>query len=115
MKCFCAAITAATEKLLDLTIKNITIPNNIIEIGYNAFDGCSSLKYITIPENSINNFKNIFSNFPYITDIIIPNGIKRIPNNAFSGCLSLTNITIPDSVTEIGDSAFPNNCKVYKI
>lgn len=27
MKCFCAAITAATEKLLDLTIKNITIPN----------------------------------------------------------------------------------------
>ena len=44
-----------------------------------------------------------------LTSIIIPNSVTTIGNNAFNGCSGLTSITIPNSVTSIGDSAF-NNC-----
>ena len=52
-------------------------------IGNNAFDGCSSL-----------------------IGIKIPNSVTIIANNAFAECSSLRSIEIPDSVTSIGELAF---------
>ena len=56
---------------------------SVTSIGYWAFEDCTSLKSITIP-----------------------NGVTHIDIFAFEGCTSLTNITIPDSVTSIEDCAF---------
>ncbi|MCM1223158.1 MAG: leucine-rich repeat domain-containing protein, partial [Lachnospiraceae bacterium] len=50
-----------------------------------AFEGCSGLTTITIPDS-----------------------VTSIGNQAFSGCSGLTSITIPDSVTSIGSHAFYN-------
>lgn len=55
----------------------------VITIGENAFEGCSSLKTITIG-----------------------NGVKIIGDSAFSGCNKLVAVTIPDSVESIGYCAF---------
>ena len=62
---------------------SVIIPDTIIEIGNEAFFGCSGLTSITIPES-----------------------VTSIGEWAFGGCSSLTSITIPNSVTNIGESAF---------
>ena len=41
-----------------------------------------------------------------LTSIIIPDGVTSIGYEAFYGCSSLTSITIPDSVTSIDSYAF---------
>lgn len=41
-----------------------------------------------------------------ITSVVIPNSVTSICSNAFCYCTSLTSVTIPNSVTYIGYGAF---------
>ena len=56
---------------------------SVTSIGSYAFDNCSGL-----------------------TSVTIPNSVTSIGSYAFYDCYSLTSITIPNSVTSIGISAF---------
>ena len=56
---------------------------SVIAIGDEAFENCSEL-----------------------TSVTIPNSVTSIGNSAFNGCSELTSVTIPNSVTSIGNSAF---------
>ena len=108
--------------------KNPIIPNNIITIGYAAFES-NELVGVTIPETVTTIENSAFSNNE-LTEIIIPNTITSMSEHAFSnnklisvtisnslttisgGAFSnnkLTKVTIPDSITSIGSSAFMNN------
>ena len=65
----------------------------MVHFGESAFNGCTSL-----------------------FGIVIPDGVTSIGKCAFYGCSSLTDIVIPDGVTSIGDKAFqfcnfPNDLK----
>ena len=63
--------------------------NSIEYLMSGTFNGCTSLRSVTIPEGII----------------------CEIQSNSFYGCSSLTSITIPSSVTWIGEYAFRNcNC-----
>ena len=64
-------------------LTSIIIPNSVTIIGEGAFAGCSGL-----------------------TSITIPNSVTSIGYEAFYGCSGLTSINIPNSVTSIGGSAF---------
>lgn len=72
------------KALVDKSISEINIPN-ITTIGDYAFNSCSSLSNVTIP-----------------------NGVIQIGNRAFEKCSSLKEIIIPSSVTSIGDFCFAN-------
>ncbi len=70
----------------------ITIPSsveydgiicNVVSIDMGAFENCTELKEITIP-----------------------NTVREIGDRAFYGCTGLTDVVIPESVSKIGDSAF---------
>ncbi|MBS7398513.1 MAG: leucine-rich repeat protein, partial [Ruminiclostridium sp.] len=100
----------ATETLEDgqLRIKRyigksseIVIPSEIdgkavVAIGDNAFENCTSIK-----------------------SVVIPDSVKQIGYSAFLGCSSLKSVTIPESVTDIGEYALgysydDDSCKYIK-
>lgn len=87
-------------------LTDITIPESVIEIGQYAFAGCESLTGLNIPEGvtAINNgtFNLCFA----LANVTIPEGVTLIGNHAFAQCQKLTEITLPESVTSIGSQAF---------
>ncbi len=66
-------------------IENIYLPDSVREIGWRAFEGCSSLKYITVSSNS---------------------KIEKIQPYAFASCKSLLAFTFTPKVNYVGNSIF---------
>jgi hypothetical protein len=94
----------AFENCSDL--KDLIIPNTIISIGSNAFSNCSGLTTIYIPNSVISINDNAFTNCRKMTSINIPNSVIEIGANAFKGCDGLKTATIGNSATSIGNGAF---------
>ena len=94
---------------------NFTIPATVTynDVTYSvtslddyAFNGCSGLTSVTIP-NSVTSIGNyVFRNCSGLTSVTIPNSVTSIGNESFSGCSSLKSIEFPESVTSIGEKAF---------
>jgi len=103
----------AFELCTGLTL--ITIPDSVTSIGWGAFLGCARLTSITIPDkvSSIGNV--LFSCCEGLTSIVIPDSVTSIGNMAFYNCSRLTSITIPDSVRFIGNYAFGGCCSMPSI
>ena len=87
-------------------LTSVTIPNSVTSIGSKAFYYCSGLTSVTIPNSVTSIGSKAFSNCSCLTSITIPNSVTSIGDGAFYGCSGLTSITIPNSVTSIGESAF---------
>ena len=79
---------------------------SVTSIGSYAFNNCTRLASITIPNSVTSIGERSFSGCTGLTSIVIPNSVTSIGNGAFEGCTGLTIITIPNSVTSIGYSAF---------
>jgi len=78
----------------------------VTRIGERAFENCTSLTSIIIPEGVTSIGAAAFYHCRSLTSIIIPEGVTSIGAAAFCGCKSLTSITIPKNVTSIGHMAF---------
>ena len=100
-------------------LTSVTIPNTVISIGNNIFEGCTNLASIIVEEGNPNYDSRENSNALIETTsnklimgckgTIIPDGVTTIGQQAFQGCCGLTSISIPSSVKTIENSAF-NRC-----
>ena len=105
------------KKVKGVRNKNITcaeIPYGVIEIGYNAFYGCESLREVVIPNSVVCIGKDAFCGCKSLRSLIIPNSVTTIGYAAFSYCYNLVDIEIPESVQEIGEYAFSDTCGWYR-
>ena len=87
----------------DLT--SVTIPNSVKSIGNSAFYYCKKLKSITIPDGVRDIGKSAF-NMCGLTSVKFGNSVNSIGDAAFSDCSGLKSVSLPNSVTYIGTSAF---------
>ena len=84
----------------------ITMPDSVTSIGDSTFFDCKSLTSITIPDSVTSIGDSVFSDCKNLTSIHIPNSVTKIGDYAIQKCTSLTTINIPDNVTSIGIYAF---------
>ena len=87
-------------------LTSISIPNSVTSIGENAFYECYGLTSVIIGNSVTSIGYGAFNSCSGLTSITIPNSVSSIEAYAFCGCDGLTSITIPNSVTSIGNYAF---------
>lgn len=95
---------------------NVTVPETVTHdgttytvtgIGEQAFMGCQSLAFVSIPATVTYIGEQAFGNSG-ISSVFIPEGVTAIPNFAFQNCNNLTNVKLPESLQSIGMSSFEN-------
>ena len=89
-------------------LTSITIPDSVTSIGQSAFSRCTGLTSVTIGTGVTSIGASAFNNCKSLTSITIPNSVTSIGQSAFEYCEGLTNVTIGNSVTSIGNYAFRN-------
>ena len=89
-------------------LAEVVIPNSVTSIGNSAFANCSALSNIAIPDSvtSIGNYA--FSSCCSLSDIIIPDSVENVGNGAFEYCSLLECISIPESVICLNGNPFCN-------
>lgn len=87
-------------------LTGITIPNSIIDIRENAFAGCNRLTSVEIPNSVTAIGTSAFDRCSNLVSATIGNSVLTIANNAFAQCGKLHDLVIGNSVTSIGLAAF---------
>ena len=99
---------------VNLPIVSHTYNNGIGEVTFYgngiipaaAFNSCSNLSSVTIPDNITEIGRSAFSDCISLISVTIPNSVTTIDDSAFYNCDILTSVSIGDNVTTIGEYAF---------
>ena len=87
---------------------SVSIPNTITTIGNNSFMGCTALTSLSIPNSVTLIGVGSFQGCSGLQSINLGTAVSTIGNVAFEGCSSVTSLSIPNSVTLLGNWAFCN-------
>ena len=97
-------------------LTKLVIPEDVININNEVFNGCSNLTSVELGKNVKSIGKYTFQFCTGLTSITIPENVKSIGSGAFEECNALTNITINNSTTIINNFAFykcPQIANIY--
>ena len=120
----------------------VTIPSKVggktvVALGFKAFQNCSKLTTVTVPDTvtyldgtfcscpnlkTVNGMKNVtelgsmtFYSCKSLASIVLPSKLQKIASDSFFNCTSLKKITIPASVTSISGNPFSYCVKLTDI
>lgn len=94
-----------SQRVYQNAIQKVELGANV-SLGIYAFQHCSSLASITIPNTVTSIGKEAFTQCYPLFSVTIPSGVTSIESDLFRACYSLVNVSIPCSVTSIGNNAF---------
>jgi hypothetical protein len=86
----------------------------VTSIGSSAFEKCTGLTSVTIPNSVTRIGVSAFEKCTGLTSITIPNSVTSIGSYAFSGCTGLTSVTIGNGVYAMGNSVF-RDCNISTV
>lgn len=75
-------------------IKTLIIDEGVTSIGARAFQSCSNLSNVQLPNSLISIDSEAFYNCRSLTNITIPNGVSKINHSAFESCTNLTSFNV---------------------
>lgn len=100
----CNAIIQKEYGVLIAGCQNTKIPNAITNIGVYAFDGCSNLTSINIP-NSVIHISNYAFRNTGLREIVLPDNVD-VTFGMCSGCKNLKNVVLGSNASFIYNNAF---------
>ena len=101
------------KQILQRTIREIIIPEDVTNIGNSAFSNCFSLHSVTMHNNILSLDHMSFQNCNLSSLNNLPESITTIGNSAFSNTqISLS--TLPQNLSSLGSGVF-TNCKNVKL
>ena len=83
------------------SVTSLTIPATVRRIHAEAFEACSSLVSIELPEGLEEIGKHAFHGCTSLTSLTIPTTVRRIHRGAFSGCSSLVSMQLPIELKQV--------------
>jgi hypothetical protein len=102
-----------------INLRSVVFPNDsqLREIGRRAFEGCNSLRRISIPDSVTTIRTFAFMDCTNLESVLFTDQscLQEIGGYAFWLCTSLQAIIIPKSVTEIGKYAFADCSKLKSV
>ena len=87
-------------------LSSVTLPDCVTEIGNYAFRGCANFSALPDISHVTAIGEGAFANCTGLTTIDL--NIRIITNNAFQGCTGLTSVTFGSAVVDIQNGAFKN-------
>ena len=88
-------------------LREIELPEGIVEIGDSCFENCKALKKIDIKEGLKKIGANAFSQSG-IAEVKLPESITEIGYGAFNNCRDLSGINLPIGIESIAGYSFEN-------
>lgn len=96
----------AFEKKTKITKISFGENSQLQSIAYEAFNGCSGLVDIVLPNGLSTIGGAAFKDCAALENIIIPEGVTEIEAYAFSGCRNLKSVSLPSTLEKLGESVF---------
>ena len=100
------AITDYTGSATNLVIPSVIDGVLVTVIDLYAFDYCSTITSVIIPDSVITIDYEAFYGCPVLQDVIIGNGVTSIGHQAFADCPVLESVTIGSEITIIDPEWF---------
>lgn len=94
-------------------LKDLTLSNELEEIGSYSFQNCSSLEKVEIPQNVKSIMDYAFNGCKNVSEIKLNVGLEKVYNGAFRGCHGIRDLTLPMSVNNFDFSAI-DSCSNLK-
>jgi hypothetical protein len=94
---------------------SISLPEDCTKIGCCAFAGCFRLTSIHLPAGCTEIAGSAFYGCRGLTSLDLSEALAKIGVNAFRGCSGLTSLDLPEGCTEIGEEAFYGCCRLTSI
>ena len=88
------------------SLRSVSLPDGLITINQSAFVGCSSLESLDIPDSVKSIGDWIFEGCVSLREVSLSDSLEIIGNHVFINCKSLESLDIPDSVKKIGVNLF---------
>ena len=92
------------------SLKSVTIPETVRDVGGYAFDSCSSLEEVVLPASLETIGTYAFNMCGGLKKIILPRGLRSIGNYAFDGCSALSEVSVPSCIKKLS-TTFPGAYK----
>ena len=96
----------AFEGCIGLTGIDFASMGNVWGIGEHAFDGCTSLSSIALPQSVLLVDKQSFANCTALEQITFNEGLERVGESAFYRCSNLERVTFPSTLADVGYGIF---------
>ena len=94
-------------------LRFVDMPDTVNNLRHGAFAGCSNLRYVKLSENVRLMRNDLFYECTQLQTVLLGSQIKNVGSDAFAECENLRTIYLPETVKKIGDGAF-HRCSSLK-